>query len=456
MHVFIVGGSDAGIAAALRIKELEPAIEVTVALADRFPNYSICGLPFYISGETSDWHQLAHRTEFGDIRILHDEPVTAVDVDRRVATTRRPDGAETLVPYDKLILATGAVPRLPDFLTVNAPNVFALHSMEDAFRVHAAVSSQDGLRAVIVGGGYIGLEMADALTRRGLAVTLLAKTTTLMPTVDPEFGVVVERELAQHGVAVRTQATVIGLEKISGLSRVVEESGERHDGDLIVAATGVRPQATLAAAAGVELGIDGAIRVTRRMATNRASVFAAGDCVETWHRLLERGLYMPLGTTAHKQGRIAGENAIGGNREFGGSLGTQVVKVFDLAIGRTGLRESEAVQYGFNPLTTDTEAPDHKPYYPGARPLRIRITADRRTGELLGAQILGDWQAEISKRLDVLATGLFHRMTVDALLDLDLSYTPPFSTPWDPIHLAAQDWLRTSRRQLRRGSTPTT
>ena len=189
----------------------------------------------------------------------------------------------------------------------------------------------------------------------------------------------------------------------------------------------------------METGEKGAIRVDRRMRTNVADVFAAGDCVETWHRLLQSSTYFPLGTTAHKQGRVAGENAVGGDRLFEGSLGTQVVKVFDLAIARTGLRDHEAKRAGFDPLTVETEAWDHKAYYPGAQQLHIRVTGDRRSGQLLGAQILGHWQAE-AKRIDVYAAALFAGLSVDAINDLDLSYTPPLGSPWDAVQLSAQTW----------------
>ena len=205
-------------------------------------------------------------------------------------------------------------------------------------------------------------------------------------------------------------------------------------------AVGARPDSELAEQAGAKVGAQGAIVVTRQMRTNLADVFAAGDCVETYHRLLDVPTYISLGTIAHKQGRVAGENAIGGNRIFAGALGTQSLKVFDLAIARTGLSERDAREAGFDPVTTGFEANDHKAYYPGAVPLRIRLTGDRRTGRLLGGQILGNRKAEISKRIDIIATAIFQDASVDYLNDLDLSYTPPFSSPWDPVQMAAQAW----------------
>jgi len=211
---------------------------------------------------------------------------------------------------------------------------------------------------------------------------------------------------------------------------------------MVIVATGVRPSSELASAGGIETGARGAIRVNRKMETNVPGIYAAGDCAETWHRVLEDYTYLPLGTTSHKEGRVAGENAVGGVRVFAGSVGTQVVKVFDLAIARTGLLESEAHVATFDPFTFETLAWDHKAYYPGARELKIRITGDRSSGRLLGAQMVGHWKSEISKRIDIFAAALFHEMTVEALNDLDLSYTPPLSSPWDPVQTGAQAWSR--------------
>ena len=210
--------------------------------------------------------------------------------------------------------------------------------------------------------------------------------------------------------------------------------------DMVLVAAGARPSTALAQTAGIGLGAGNAIQVDRRMATEATDIWAAGDCVQTWHRMLERHVYMPLGTTAHKQGRVAGENMLGGDCEFQGSLGTQVVKVLDQVAARTGLREIEAAEAGFDPLTVSLTSWDHKVYYPGAKELRIRLTGDRPTGRLLGAQLVGHRESEVSKRVDIVATALYHGMTVKALCDLDLSYTPPLSSPWDPVQMAAMEW----------------
>ncbi|MCX7681031.1 MAG: FAD-dependent oxidoreductase, partial [Anaerolineae bacterium] len=294
--------------------------------------------------------------------------------------------------------------------------------------------------AVVVGGGYIGLEMAEAPSRRGLQVMLAENMPLVLPNFDPALGTLVSEELGRHGVKVVAGVAVEAIEARRG-RLVVRGAGEfQAEADLVLIATGVRPETRLAAEAGIAVGRWGAIVVNRAMETSAPHVYAAGDCVETYHRLLERYVYLPLGSTAHKQGRVAGENAAGGWAIFGGTLGTQVVKVFDLVAARTGLGDGEAREAGFDPLTVQTQAWDHKSYYPDAHMLHIRVTGDRRTGRLLGAQIVGHRTAEVSKRIDVFALALYHRMRVKELGDVDLSYTPPLSTPWDAVQIAAQRW----------------
>ena len=216
--------------------------------------------------------------------------------------------------------------------------------------------------------------------------------------------------------------------------------------DMVLVVVGVRPETALATEAGAALGVKGAIAVDRGMRTSLPDVFAAGDCVITHHRLLGE-TYLPLGTTAHKQGRVAGENALGGDREFAGSLGTQVVKIFDQAAARTGLRDHEAAPAGFDPVTVAAEADDHKAYYPGSHRIHMRVTGDRATGRLLGLQLFGHRHAEIAKRIDIAATAIYNNMTVDAISDLDLSYTPPLGSPWEAVQMGAQAWVRDTQRR---------
>jgi NADPH-dependent 2,4-dienoyl-CoA reductase/sulfur reductase-like enzyme len=448
MRLLVVGGSDAGIEAARRARELDSSVEATVVVADAFPNFSICGLPYYLSGDVADWRSLAHRTttdlEQAGLRLLLDHTARAIDPAAKQVTVTSEGSAERQLGYDRLVVATGAVPVRPPIDGLDLDGVFVLHTMADTFALHQALTAGAG-SAVIVGGGYIGLEMAEAFTTRSLAVTLVEQAPAVMPTVDVELGRLLGEELRRHGVRVVTDVIVKAIGREHGRLVVTGEPDFTATADLVLVVVGVRPDTQLAVAAGVETGVRGALRVDRRMRTNLPDVLAAGDCVETWHRLLDQPTYLPLGTTAHKQGRIAGETAVGGDREFAGSLGTQVVKVFELAVARTGLRDPDAREAGFDPVTVSSAQFDHKAYYPGAHQLRLRLTGDRQTGRLLGAQLVGDHRAEVAKRIDIPAGALFHHMTVDGLSDLDLSYTPPFGSPWDAVQLAAQDWVRQTR-----------
>ena len=460
MHLVAIGGSDAGISAALRARELDATTEVTVVVADAYPNFSICGIPYYVSGEVTHWRNLAHRTlddlKATGMQVRLNTVATKIDVGGRRLHVVDEAGVEDRVAYDELVVGTGAASVRPPIEGLQgsealgpSDGVHLLHSMGDTFELMRTLENDHPASAVIVGAGYIGLEMAEGLHARGLSVTQFEQLPEVLPTVDPELGALVHAELSEHGIDVRTNTTVKRITRApkgsAGRFQIdaVESSGAGLTAfaDLVLVVVGVRPDTELAASAGAELGIGGAISVDRGMRTNLERVFAAGDCVVTHHRLL--GLtYLPLGTTAHKQGRVAGENAIGGNREFAGSLGTQVVKVFDMAACRTGLRDHEAVAAGFDPLTVEFEADDHKAYYPGSHRIRMRYTGDRRTGRLLGVQLFGHRHAEVAKRIDIAAAAIFNEMTVDAMSDLDLSYTPPLGSPWDAIQIGAQAWVR--------------
>ncbi len=457
MHLVAVGGSDAGISAALRAHEVEPEADVTVIAADAFPNFSICGIPYYVSGEVARWQNLAHRTradlEAAGMGLRLDTTARRIDVDARKLLVTGPDGADDVISYDQLIVGTGAVPVRPPIAGLDelgpGDGVHLLHSMGDTFALMRTLEDHQPASAVIVGAGYIGLEMADALTTRGLLVTQIEQLPQVLPTVDPELGSLVNAELNRREVKVLTGTTVRAVSKApAGQDGHLEVSAATATGepvscfaDLVLVVVGVRPDTELAVSAGAKLGPRGAIAVDREMRTGLPGIFAAGDCVVTHHRLLG-DTYLPLGTTAHKQGRVAGENACGGRREFAGSLGTQVVKIFDQAAARTGLRDHEARAAGYNPVTVGSEADDHKAYYPGSHRIAMRFTGDRQTGRLLGVQLFGSKDAEIAKRVDIVATAIFHNMTVDGLSDLDLSYTPPLGSPWDAVQIGAQAWTR--------------
>jgi NADPH-dependent 2,4-dienoyl-CoA reductase/sulfur reductase-like enzyme len=341
MRLLVIGGSDAGIAAALRARELDPSVEATVVVADAFPNFSICGLPYYLSGDVPDWRDLAHRTtsdlEAAGLQLLLDHTAQAIDPAAKQVTVTSERG-ERQLGYDQLVIGTGAVPVRPPIDGLDLPGVHVLHTMGDTFALHHALTA--GARsAVIVGGGYIGLEMAEAFCARGLAITVVEQAPAVMPTVDLELGRLLGEELGRHDVQVVNDVTVTAIHQAVGGLTVAGEPDFAATADLVLVVVGVRPDTQLAVAAGMATGVRGALRVDRHMRTNLPDVLAAGDCVETWHRLLQKAMYLPLGTTAHKQGRVAGETAVGGDRAFSGSLGTQVVKVFELAVARTGLRD---------------------------------------------------------------------------------------------------------------------
>lgn len=448
-HIVIIGGSDAGVSAALRVREVDPAATVTMLVADAFPNYSICGLPFYLSGEVADWHQLAHRT-LGDIeavgiQVRLNTRALAIDPTAHTVKIAKNGETEETLPYDKLVIGTGAEPIRPPIPGVDTPGVFRLHSMADSFQLAAYLDTRQPHRALIIGAGYIGLEMADALHRRGLAVTVVEQAPAVLPTIDPGLGLRLGDYLTSHGVSVRTGIRIERIKREGDLLRVQGSPAFAAEVDLVLVVVGVQPATNLARAAGLALGLKGALPVDRSMATAVPDIYAAGDCVETYHRLLDAPTYLPLGTTAHKQGRVAGENSAGGDVQFAGSLGTQVVKVFDWAMARTGLRDHEAAAAGYQPETVEFTAWDHKAYYPGAHEITLRITGDRANGRLLGAQIMGPWQAAVAKRIDFFAMALYHAMTVAQLLEVDLSYTPPLGSPWDAVQMAAEHWVRVVR-----------
>lgn len=456
MHLVAIGGSDAGISAALRARELDPSVEVTVVVADAYPNFSICGIPYFVSGEVGHWSNLAHRThadlERAGLNLLVDTWVSEIDVPGQQLTLTLADGSSDVLAYDELVVGTGAVPARPPIDGLSGPEalgvadgVHLLHSMGDTFALTNFLDRMRPEAALIVGAGYVGLEMAEGLSARGIHVTQVERLPEVLPTVDPELGTLVRNELVKNGVHVHTGVEVSRIAKTDTGLRV---DGQTGDGDaltwdvgVVLVVTGVRPDTDLLVRAGARTGPGGAVVVDQTMATGLPHVWAAGDCVVTHHRLLGE-TYLPLGTTAHKQGRIAGENALGGHARYAGSLGTQVVKVFDLVAARTGLREHEATGAGLTPVSSTATPDDHKAYYPGATPITIRVTGDARTGRLLGAQLVGTRGAEIAKRVDTYATALFHEMTVTDMSELDLAYTPPLGSPWDAVQMATQAWVR--------------
>lgn len=449
MKLLLIGGSDAGISAGLIAKELAPHTQVDMLLLDEFPNYSICGIPFFLSGEVPDVHNLAHRTakdiEDAGIHVHVNHTAVAIHPDRHEVIAVTPDGKERVFSYDRLVIGTGAVPIKPALPGIDYPGVFLVHSMDDSLAIHQFLQTHRPEHAVIVGAGYIGLEMADALRHRQMGVTLVEKGLSVHPTIDRDWGHHLGQYLVEQGINLHVDTEITAIQQ-DGARLIVKGTAKFHTStDMVIVVVGVKPNTALAQQTGIRTGMFNAIEVNPYMETNLPDIYAAGDCVLTHHQLLKRLTYLPLGTTAHKQGRIAGAHAVGHAIPFKGSLGTQVVKVFDWAVARTGLSDAEAQTAGYSPLSVTLKNWDHKIYYPGATPLWVRMTGDRHTGALLGTQIMGHWQGEVAKRIDIIATALYQQLSVADLMDLDLSYTPPLSSPWDPVQMAAHSWISAHR-----------
>jgi len=448
--IFIIGGSDAGVSAALRIKELAPSFQVHMLVKDGYPNYSICGIPFYLSKEVKRPDQLAHRSleelkNAGIDVLLHHEVEQIYPEEKKIVVTHSQQ--TTSFSYDKLLLATGAKAVSPPVEGIELPGVFSLRWMDDMLNIEAYLNAHAAREVVIIGAGYIGVEMAEAFSLRGLRVNLIETTAYPLQTFDTEVGIAIGNHLTSKDIQLKLNQMVRKISQRDGYLEVVTNQSKVR-GQLVLVVTGATPNTALARQGGAHTGIKGAIQVNERMQTNLEDVYAAGDCCETYHRILQKYDYLPLGTTAHKQGRIAGENIAGGKRYYGGSLGTQVVKVFDHVAARTGLREDEAKKASIPCFSVTYVAYDHKVYYPEASSILIKLTARSDNQQILGVQMWGAQKAEVAKRIDVVATAIHQFSTVEQLNDLDLSYSPPLGTPWDALQMSAQHWLKAYNNTL--------
>src|SRR5690606_10778048 len=423
--------------AAARARRLNRDLEIIVLEKGPHISYGACSLPYYLAGHFDDYRLLIARTpeearEQGiDVRTGHE--AVALDLDQRRVTVRA-GGREETIGFDVVLLATGAVPVVPRGWELEGlAGVHFLRTIEDAQRLRSQVEA-GARRAVIVGGGYIGVEAADALREQGAAVTIIDMLPQLLPNFDADMARHVEDDLRADGVDVRLGDGMAELEAVDG--RVVgvrTHAGERIGADLVVVAIGVRPNVALAQAAGVPLGETGAIAVDSRQRTRVEGVYAAGDCCEALHLVTGRPAYIPLGTTANKQGRVAGTVIAGGDAAFPGVVGTAALKARRVTVARTGLSLQQAQAMGYDAAAETIKAKDRVHSYPGAREIWVKLVAERGSGRLLGGQIAGLDGAGVAKRIDVVATALFHGMTVDQFSYLDLSYAPPFSTVWDPL-----------------------
>ena len=441
-RLLVIGGDAGGMTAASQARRWRGADDLEIVAFERgdYTSFSACGIPYFLGGVVEDFDSLIVRTpkEFLeksqiDARIKHE--VTSIDTDKRTVTVRGPDG-ESVEGFDQLVIATGGTPIRFDWPGGDAEGIFGVQVLGDAVAIDQALS-ENPKRAVVVGGGYIGLEMAEAFVQRGLHVTLIEAAPQPMSTLDPEMGVLVAEELEGLGVDVKCDEPVTGFETSDGRVSAVISEGGTYPADIVALGLGTRPNVELAEAAGIPIGPSGGIKVDRRMQTEVEGIWSAGDCAEKFHLVSRRGVAIALGTHANKEGRVAGINIGGRYATFPGVLGTAVCKVCGIEVARTGLTESEAADAGFKTISSVVDATTRAGYFPGAAPIKTKMIVEHRSGRLLGAQIIGKEGA--AKRIDAIATALWNEMTVDQMLHLDLGYAPPFAPVWDPVLVAARE-----------------
>lgn len=425
--------------------------ELEIAAFERgdFTSYSACGIPYWVGGLVDGPGELiardpaTFRKDHIDVRTGHE--VTGLDHRARTVTVRPRSGKPFTESYDLLMYAAGAEPVRPSWAENPASGVFGMQTLGDgaALNEWLAELGDDGRGrdAVVIGGGYIGVEMAEALVRRGLRVTLVERGGQPMSTVDPDMGALVADAVRGLGIALRTGVTVQALETGEGRVRAVVTDDGTVPADVVVLGLGVRPNTALADAAGIPLGVTGGLATDLRQRVTGPDgivdgVWAAGDCTQVTHLVSGKTMHVPLGTHANKQGRVAGINIGGGYATFPGVIGTAVTKICDLEVARTGLSSKEAEAAGFRFVTATIESTNRAGYFPGAVPMTVKVLAEKDTGLLLGAQIVG--RAEAAKRIDAFAVAVWNRMTVTEMTALDLGYAPPYAPVWDPVLIAAR------------------
>jgi NADPH-dependent 2,4-dienoyl-CoA reductase/sulfur reductase-like enzyme/rhodanese-related sulfurtransferase len=436
-RLLIIGGVAGGATAAARARRLSEDAEITVLERGPYVSYANCGLPYFISGEIEKRAKLLLQTPEGfearyGVKVRVDTEALELDRAGKRVRVRGPEG-EVWLGYDKLVLAQGGNPLTPPVAGADARHVFRMWTVPDLDRIHRFLVEEKPRSAVVVGGGFIGLEMAEAFRKRGLDVTVVELLPTVMGVMDRTFGVQVARELEANGVRVVTGA---GVAAIHAVEKAIELSdGRRLPAELVLFSVGVRPELSLAKAAGLAIGPSGGLQVDDRLRTSDPDVFAAGDMVEVVHRVSGRKVRIPLAGPANRQGRIAATNALGGALRYSGAAGTSVVKLFEATAAMTGLTERAAREAGLDAGVAVIHKDHHAGYYPGAKELSLQLVYDRKAGGLLGAQAFG--HAGVEKRIDVLATALVGRMSVHDLAELDLAYAPPYSSANDPVNVAA-------------------
>ncbi|MFK4065580.1 FAD-dependent oxidoreductase [Streptomyces sp. NPDC029674] len=444
-RLVVIGGDAAGMSAASQARRLKGPDELEIVAFERghFTSYSACGIPYWVGGAVGERDELIarspeqHRERAIDLRMRTE--VVRLDVPgRRVLARDLTAGEEYWTSYDKLVIATGATPVRPPLPGIDAPGVHGVQTLDDGQALLDTLTGTPGRRAVVIGAGYIGVEMAEALVDRGHEVTVVNRGKEPMSTLDPDMGCLVHDAMTGLGIRMVNDAEVTKiLTGDDGRVAAVATEDAEYPADVVVLGLGVRPETTLAREAGLPLGEHGGLLTDLAMRVRgHDNVWAGGDCVEVLDLVSGRERHIPLGTHANKHGQVIGANAGGGYATFPGVVGTAVSKVCDLEIARTGLREKDARAAGFRFVTVTIESTSRAGYYPGAAPMTVKMLAERRTGRLLGVQIVGREGA--GKRVDIAAVALTAQMTVEQMTALDLGYAPPFSPVWDPVLVAAR------------------
>ena len=443
----IIGGDAAGMSAASKVRRDHPDKEIIVFEKSHYTSYSACGIPYFISGEVATSEELVRRSpeEFRnkykiDVRTMH--RVLEVDTDnKRIKVLNKEQDTEFWQEYDQLLIATGGKPYCPEHITgYDAENVFGVSTLKSGIKIEQYIRDYKPKKAVIVGGGYIGLEMAEAMLIRGMEVSLINRQEQVMPTLDPDMGVVVSNAIRDLGVTLYLNEELTGF-KIEGNKAIgVITNNRTINADIVILGIGSAPNTAFLKGSKITLGVKNAVKVNSQMQTNIPNVWAAGDCTETLNLVSKQHFYVALGTVANKTGLVAGTNISGQNLIFPGAVGTAVCKICKYEVARTGLQERELKALNIEYVTTTITSKTRADYYPGAKDICVKLLAEKNSGRLLGGQILGEEGA--AKRIDVLATAVTHNLTLQNIIDLDLSYAPPFSPVWDPVQTAARSLVK--------------
>ena len=445
--LIVIGAVAGGMSAASAARRLNASMEITVFEKGEHISYSACGIPYFISGEVNRVDNLIVYTprffqEKRNIQVRTFHEVIAIYPAKRIVAVKNLNTGDIREHwFSHLVIATGAEPLNPKIPGGDLKGIFTVRNLHDAIKIKDWMEVHTVKNALILGGGFIGLEMTEALTLAGTKVSLAEKQARLLSGMDSQVSEMTHEELKRNQVDVYTGNSVTRFIGSAGsVTAAILENGLKIPVEMVILGVGIKPATQLAKSAGFNLGQQGAIAVNQKLQTSFSGIYAAGDCAETFHTILGKNTYLPLGTTANKQGQVAGSNLCGVPATFKGSCGSAIVKVFDLEIARTGLSQMEADR---NSTNLDSAAITHKSkahYMRGMKPIYVKLMADRRTGRLLGAEMAG---GDMGKRIDVLTTAIHSRMTVPEIAALDLCYAPPFSPAWDPILIAARELLKT-------------